>query len=306
MKSNKNILLIGESPMLLNCLIFANSFFKKIYVVTQDKEIKKKIPSNIKVFSSINKLDVSKIDYLFSIMNKIIIKNKILENKKISCLNFHDGYLPNYAGIYCSTWAILNNEKSHGVTWHHMTNKIDQGKILIRKKFKIKKNDTAKDVDNNSITLGFFIFKKIIFNILKKKKFNFFKQEYGKFKYYGYKDRNKIPNYGFINLKSNIASILKISRALTFSKQKNKNFCKIKILTNKGILIVKKIELINQKVLNYHKHNEIIFLKKNSIIIKKNDKYLKILLDKTKINNFKLINVLDYNLKRYLNYGLKL
>ena len=102
------------------------------------------------------------------------------------------------------------------------------------------------------------------------------------------------------------ASILKISRALTFSKQKNKNFCKIKILTNKGILIVKKIELINQKVLNYHKHNEIILLKKNSIIIKKNDKYLKILLDKTKINNFKFINVLDYNLKKYLNYGLKL
>ena len=37
-----------------------------------------------------------------------------------------------------------------------------------------------------------------------------------------------------------------------------------------------------------------------------NEKEVKILLDKTKINNFKLISVLDYNLKRYLNYGLKL
>jgi len=42
MKNNKKILFIGESPMLLNCLIFANTYFKKIKVVTKDKSIKKK------------------------------------------------------------------------------------------------------------------------------------------------------------------------------------------------------------------------------------------------------------------------
>jgi methionyl-tRNA formyltransferase len=306
MKSNKQILFIGESPMLLNCIIFANNFFTKIKVVTKDYDIKKKIPKNIEVFSNIKKVKLTKIDFLFSVMNKIIIKKKFLENIKINCFNFHDGYLPNYAGIYSSTWAILNNEKNHGVTWHLMVNKIDQGKVLIRKKFKIKKDDTAKDVDNNSIVLGFVLFKKLIFNILRNKKIIFFKQDLSKFKYFGYNDRKKIPNYGFINLKSSTASILNLSRALTFSKQKRKKFCELKILTNKGILIIKKIELINQKVSNYQNKNKIIYLKKNSFIVKKNNKYLKIILEKAKMNSFKLINIPKNNLRKYLNYGLTL
>lgn len=306
MKNKKKILFIGESPMLLNCLIFANTYFKKIKVVTKDKNIKEKIPSNIEVFSHINKIDLNKVDYLFSVMNKTIISKKIFENYKINCINFHDAYLPDYAGIYCSTWAILNNEKNHGITWHFMTDKIDQGKMLIRKRFKIKKNDTAKDIDNNSIILGFLIFKKIIFKILKNKKLTFFEQNLNKFKYYGYNYREKIPHYGFINFKSKIETILKISRALTLSKQKEKKYCKIKILTNKGVLIIKKIELIDQKNFNYQNRKKLIILKKNYFTIRKSDKNLKFFVQKTKINNFKLVNILDYNLKKYLNNGLSL
>jgi hypothetical protein len=55
MKSNKQILFIGESPMLLNCIIFANNFFTKIKVVTKDYDIKKKFPKTLKYFQILKK-----------------------------------------------------------------------------------------------------------------------------------------------------------------------------------------------------------------------------------------------------------
>ena len=246
MKSNKKIILIGESPMLLNCILFSNFYFKNIIVVSKDIKIIKKIPKKIKIFSSLKKVEIEEYDFLFSIMSKIIIDKKILK-KKIVCLNFHDAYLPNYAGVYTSTWSILNNEKNHGVTWHKITDKIDQGNFLLRKKFKIKKNDTSLDIDYNSITIGYYLFKKIIFKIIKNEKFKYFKQNLNKFRYYGYKDREKIPNYGFIDLNEKIEKIFNLYRALNFSKQKSKVFCKLKLFTNKGVIIVKKIEIIKKK-----------------------------------------------------------
>ena len=44
----------------------------------------------------------------------------------------------------------------------------------------------------------------------------------------------------------------------------------------------------------------------NSFIVKKNNKYLKIILEKAKMNSFKLINIPKNNLRKYLNYGLTL
>ena len=42
-------------------------------------------------------------------------------------------------------------------------------------------------------------------------------------------------------------------------------------------------------------------------ILKKNNKYIKIILEKKNKdkNNFKIINTLNDNLKKYLNYGLQ-
>ena len=140
----KKILFIGESPMLLNCLLHTIKFFNDIVVVTKDKKIKKEIPQKIIIKSNINKIDISQFDYLFSVMNKEIINKKILSNKNILCLNFHDAYLPEYAGIFTSTWSILNNENYHGATWHKITSELDRGDILLRKSFKIKKDDNRK------------------------------------------------------------------------------------------------------------------------------------------------------------------
>ena len=69
-------------------------------------------------------------DYLFSIVNSQIIKKKILEFPCCCAINYHDSPLPKYAGLYATSWAILNNEPTHGISWHIMNEIVDEGNIL--------------------------------------------------------------------------------------------------------------------------------------------------------------------------------
>ena len=302
--NNKKLLFIGESPMLLNCLQHAAKFFNDIVVVTKDKKIIKEIPQKISIKPNINKININQFDYLFSVMNKQIINKKLLSNKNILCLNFHDAYLPDYAGLFTSTWSILNDENNHGVTWHKITSELDRGDILLRKSFQIGKDDTAMTVDNNSIMIGFFLFKKILDKINRNKKLIFFKQNQKKFKYYGSQDRSKIPNYGFINFNSELKNIIRLNRALTLSPQKNKKLCKLKLFTNKGIFIIKKIEFYENKT-SYQNYKKVIDVKNNYFIVKKQNRYIKVTLEKKIKRKIMIISFKKETSKKFLNYGLK-
>ena len=69
-------------------------------------------------------------DYLFSIVYPHIIPGEILALPCRSAINFHDGPLPRYAGMNVTSWAIINQETTHGVTWHVMSAEVDKGDIL--------------------------------------------------------------------------------------------------------------------------------------------------------------------------------
>ena len=76
-----------------------------------------------------------------------------MSNAKLFSINFHPGP-PKYRGIGCINYAIYNNEKFYGVTAHLMSHKIDKGKILFVKKFKLKKNinlETALSKTHSSL-----------------------------------------------------------------------------------------------------------------------------------------------------------
>ena len=77
-------------------------------------------------------------DYMFFFRSKIILKlNKLRKN--CLAINFHPGP-PEYRGIGCVNFAILNKEKYYGATAHRMSNKIDNGPILLADYFKISKD----------------------------------------------------------------------------------------------------------------------------------------------------------------------
>ncbi|MEM7477628.1 MAG: formyltransferase family protein, partial [Planctomycetota bacterium] len=90
-----------------------------------------------------NAIQLRQPDYIFSIANFDILPSPVLELARKAAINFHDGPLPRYAGTNAPTWAILNGEQEHGVSWHLMTTDIDAGDILMQSRFPISRQDTA-------------------------------------------------------------------------------------------------------------------------------------------------------------------
>ena len=265
---------IGSSILLESCVEASKDLFSKTYIVTGDKRLIKKYKKIYKIlkFKDLHRYNF---DYLFSILNKKIISDQILKNINFLAVNFHDGPLPKYAGLYSSSWALIKNEKQHGCCWHKIENKIDAGEILESIKFKINHNDTAYKVDTKSTYLGKKLFANIIFRI-KKNKLKGIKQNTKLRKYFGNKNFSKLPSYGFINYKRSFRENFNLFRALNFSQAKENRLSKLKILINNKPFIVNKLKLTNLKNKDTLKIGYIKILNKEALIIRCKNYFLKI------------------------------
>ena len=74
----------------------------------------------------------------------IILTKKFIKNFKGDILNIHPSLLPKYKGLNTHQRVLDNNEIYSGCTVHYINSKIDSGKIIIQKKIRISKKDTAK------------------------------------------------------------------------------------------------------------------------------------------------------------------
>ena len=208
------VILIGNSTMLKNCINYAIKYFSEIFVITNDNQIKKNFKKKVR-FIKFNQLHEVKADYLFSILNERILSPKQLKSIREISINFHDGPLPKYAGLFSSSWAIYYKEKKkHGVCWHKIDNKIDTGDILLEKKFNIESKDTSYSIDAKGIKIGFSLFKNLI-NKIAKGKINFKKQNLKKRSYFNKKKLHLLLKK-FLKNKEN--KILARSFSLSFQK----------------------------------------------------------------------------------------
>ena len=82
-------------------------------------------------------------DWLLSIANLQVIPDAVLALAGQGAVNFHDGPLPDYAGLNTPVWAILNGRREHGVTWHRIEGGVDEGPILEVRRFEIAEDETA-------------------------------------------------------------------------------------------------------------------------------------------------------------------
>jgi len=81
-------------------------------------------------------------DYIISYLSPWIIPGDLLNRAKKANINFHPGP-PEYPGIGCTNFAIYNQERSFGVTSHHMDRKVDTGKIIAVRRFPLYPTDTV-------------------------------------------------------------------------------------------------------------------------------------------------------------------
>jgi folate-dependent phosphoribosylglycinamide formyltransferase PurN len=82
-------------------------------------------------------------DHLFSVNNLRMLPAGVVSAPRVSAINFHDGPLPEYAGLNTPVWALLRGEREYGVGWHVMTTGVDEGEVLEREPVDIAADETA-------------------------------------------------------------------------------------------------------------------------------------------------------------------
>ena len=162
----------------INCAVFISGTGSNLKSLIQFAK-KKNSPISIELIISDNaKAEGLKFGKVFKISNKVFnYKDKIInekniiseiKNKKIKLiclagfmkilskafiksfkgkiLNIHPSLLPKYKGLNTHQRVILNGEKYSGCTVHFVNSRLDSGKIILQKKVKISKSETAKSL----------------------------------------------------------------------------------------------------------------------------------------------------------------
>ncbi len=234
----RKAVIIGETNLCIQCTeFFINNKWKIAAVVSDDGIVIDWAKNNsVPTLSPIKLNDIEEDDfYLFSIINPYIIPNSFLTKKNlILALNYHDSLLPKYAGVNSTTWAIVNNEKQHGVTLHKISSGIDDGDIVAQSIIPIEKEETAISLNLKCSEHLLWLFQDVITQI-ESGKLKFTKQDLAARAYYGLKN---IPsNYAVINGIKDIETIYSLVRSLTFGDGYDNPVATIKVYLRNNFYI---------------------------------------------------------------------
>ena len=138
-----------NSPISIELIISDNAKskglkFGKIYKISKKVfNYKNKIIAEKKIISEIKN---KKIELICLAGFMRILSRSFINNFKGKILNIHPSLLPKYKGLNTHQRAISNSEKYAGCSVHFVNSRLDSGKIILQKKVKIDKSDTAKSL----------------------------------------------------------------------------------------------------------------------------------------------------------------
>lgn len=172
--------------------------------------------------------------YLISANNFQIFRSPTFNIAEKGIINFHNGPLPRYGGLNACSWALINGEKEHGVTWHKVDSNIDTGPILAQEKFLIDPDQDAVSLIARSIEKGVKLFSMMLPDLLNQK-IQECPQDASNKSYYGLRDR---PWNGLLPWWESIKVLERLSRALKFHPMTNSFYYpKIKIGNSEPLFV---------------------------------------------------------------------
>lgn len=83
-----------------------------------------------------------------------ILPDDILDYPAHGCINVHSSLLPRYRGAAPINWAILNGDRTTGVTIMHMAAELDAGDIILQGETDIGPDETAPELFDRLAALG--------------------------------------------------------------------------------------------------------------------------------------------------------
>jgi len=88
----------------------------------------------------------NEVDFIVSISGTQLYKRKLREQTPWGIVNCHGALLPKYRGLMPSFWTLANDENEGGVSVHYVDRKLDNGPIVVQRRYRIHKHDTLEDV----------------------------------------------------------------------------------------------------------------------------------------------------------------
>ena len=102
-----------------------------------------KVKNNVEFIDEIKRF---KSDVICVVAYGKILPKEILEIAKFGCINVHGSLLPQYRGAAPIQWAVLNGDKTTGITTMYMDTGMDTGDMILKEKIEIGEDDTTGDV----------------------------------------------------------------------------------------------------------------------------------------------------------------
>lgn len=86
------------------------------------------------------------VEFIVSISGTQMYRKKLRDQIAAGIVNCHGALLPKYRGLMPSFWTLANDEKEGGVSVHFVDKKLDNGPIVVQKRYRIHPHDTLEDV----------------------------------------------------------------------------------------------------------------------------------------------------------------
>ena len=218
-----------------------------------------------------------------------ILPKEILDIPKYGCINVHGSLLPKYRGAAPIQWAIINGEKTTGITTMYMDIGMDTGDMILKEKVEIGEDETTGELWERLSKIGGTLLVKTI-NLIEKGKAPREKQgeDYTVApmlsKEMAQIDWNKKSSKDIKNL---VRGLNPIMGAYTFINNKKIKIWKVNIISNEEFAIKFNIEV--QK----YKNGEVLLANdKQGLFIKANDAIINVI--ELQAENSKRMNAKDY------------
>ncbi len=102
----------------------------------------------------INEMVELKPDVICVVAYGKILPKEIVEIPRLGCINVHGSLLPKYRGAAPIQWAVLNGDKTTGITTMYMNEGMDTGDMILKQEVQIGEDETTGELWNRLSKIG--------------------------------------------------------------------------------------------------------------------------------------------------------
>ena len=110
-----------------------------------------KVRNNIEFIEEIKELNP---DVICVVAYGKILPKEILDIPRLGCINVHGSLLPKYRGAAPIQWAVLNGDKTTGITTMYMDVGMDTGDMILKEEVGIREDETTGELWNRLSEIG--------------------------------------------------------------------------------------------------------------------------------------------------------